>query len=271
MPKKLHTKKEEKLLKRFWDRPPPLNLDGHTDGQTDDGKLGIRIAPLPDGTAELKIYWKTHIQPTIYTYKPNYCFHIHNTIYNCQWDTCVWKTSLILYSYLNLTNCSRGILLPFVMFFPCRPNMMLLWLLVICTGEFTCIHHMGHSLVPEPCQVILSTCITLNNPWTFGQITVDSCWVWLPYRTIGMDESRYDIPWPRPPGESGEEPLIIFDTSMAPLGWDHLTHELFFYSESSVFDQQSWQICSKYNIACCALHIFHLKYGCLCEKYTCLI
>ena len=28
-PKKLHAKKEEKLLKRFWDRPlpPPLNLD----------------------------------------------------------------------------------------------------------------------------------------------------------------------------------------------------------------------------------------------------
>ena len=35
--KKLHAKKEEKLLKRFWDRPlpPPLNLDGRTDGQTD--------------------------------------------------------------------------------------------------------------------------------------------------------------------------------------------------------------------------------------------
>ena len=34
--KKLHAKKEEKLLKRFWDRPPPpLNLDGRTDGRTD--------------------------------------------------------------------------------------------------------------------------------------------------------------------------------------------------------------------------------------------
>ena len=33
---KLHAKKEEKLLKRFWDRPlPPLNLDGRTDGRTD--------------------------------------------------------------------------------------------------------------------------------------------------------------------------------------------------------------------------------------------
>ena len=34
-PKKLHAKKEEKLLKRFWDRPlppplSPLNLDGRT-------------------------------------------------------------------------------------------------------------------------------------------------------------------------------------------------------------------------------------------------
>ena len=34
--KKLHAKKEEKLLKRFWDRPPPSILtDGRTDGRTD--------------------------------------------------------------------------------------------------------------------------------------------------------------------------------------------------------------------------------------------
>ena len=37
--KKLHAKKEEKLLKRFWDRPlsPPQSwrTDGRTDGQTD--------------------------------------------------------------------------------------------------------------------------------------------------------------------------------------------------------------------------------------------
>ena len=38
--KKLHAKKEEKLLKRFWDRPlPPQSwrTDRQTDGQTDNG------------------------------------------------------------------------------------------------------------------------------------------------------------------------------------------------------------------------------------------
>ena len=40
-PKKVHAKKEEKLLKRFWDRPLPPSIltdrrtDGQTDGQTD--------------------------------------------------------------------------------------------------------------------------------------------------------------------------------------------------------------------------------------------
>ena len=33
--------------------PSPLNLDRQTDGQT-EGRLGIRKAPLPLGTAELK-------------------------------------------------------------------------------------------------------------------------------------------------------------------------------------------------------------------------
>ena len=45
-------KKEKKLLKRFWDwpfPPPPLKVDAD-----DDGRVGIWIAPLPDGTAELK-------------------------------------------------------------------------------------------------------------------------------------------------------------------------------------------------------------------------
>ena len=43
-PQKLHAKKEEKLLKRFWDRPlPSFNW------QTDDGQLGIRKALLPFG------------------------------------------------------------------------------------------------------------------------------------------------------------------------------------------------------------------------------
>ena len=53
-----------KKKKSYWSvseidpSPPPLNLDGRTDRQTDrrtnDGQLGIRKAPLPDGTAELK-------------------------------------------------------------------------------------------------------------------------------------------------------------------------------------------------------------------------
>ena len=55
-------KKEEKLLKRFWDRPlppsPPPPPSILTDRQTDDGQLGIKKAPLPDGTAELKRYIK---------------------------------------------------------------------------------------------------------------------------------------------------------------------------------------------------------------------
>ena len=51
IPKKLHAKKEKKLLKRFWDWPfPPLKVDAD-----DDGQVGIWKAPLPDGTAELKM------------------------------------------------------------------------------------------------------------------------------------------------------------------------------------------------------------------------
>ena len=46
--KKLHAKKEEKLLKRFWDRPLPPSIltDGQTDGQTDrqtDGQTDRRM------------------------------------------------------------------------------------------------------------------------------------------------------------------------------------------------------------------------------------
>ena len=44
--------------KSYWSvseiAPPPLNLDGRTDRQTDEGQLGIRKAPLPLG---IKIPW----------------------------------------------------------------------------------------------------------------------------------------------------------------------------------------------------------------------
>ena len=52
-PKKLHAKKEKKLLKRFWDwpfPPPPLKVDA---ADADKGQVSIWKAPLPDGTAEL--------------------------------------------------------------------------------------------------------------------------------------------------------------------------------------------------------------------------
>ena len=47
--KKLHAKKKKKLLKR----PPPLKVDADADDA--DGQVGIWKAPLPLGTAELKI------------------------------------------------------------------------------------------------------------------------------------------------------------------------------------------------------------------------
>ena len=55
IPKKLHAKKEKKLLKRFWLAlpPPPLKVDADDDDD-DDGQVGIWKAPLPDGTAKLK-------------------------------------------------------------------------------------------------------------------------------------------------------------------------------------------------------------------------
>ena len=46
-------KKEKKLLRRFWDcPPPPLKVDDAT--AADDGRVWIWKAPLPGGTAELK-------------------------------------------------------------------------------------------------------------------------------------------------------------------------------------------------------------------------
>ena len=48
-------KKEKKLLKRFWDWPfPPLKVDADADAD-DDGHVVIWKAPLPGGTAELKM------------------------------------------------------------------------------------------------------------------------------------------------------------------------------------------------------------------------
>ena len=56
-PKKLHAKQEEKLLKRFWDRPlppppPPLNLDGQTDGRTTDKSALEKLRCLSAGGAK---------------------------------------------------------------------------------------------------------------------------------------------------------------------------------------------------------------------------
>ena len=52
-------KKEKKLLRRFWDwpfpPPPPLKVAAAADTTDDDGRVGIWKAPLPVGTAELKI------------------------------------------------------------------------------------------------------------------------------------------------------------------------------------------------------------------------
>jgi hypothetical protein len=53
VPTKFHAKKEKKLLKRFSEIGTFKEKLTPTDGQT-DGQVGIRKAPLPDGTAELK-------------------------------------------------------------------------------------------------------------------------------------------------------------------------------------------------------------------------
>jgi hypothetical protein len=45
---------EKKLLKRFSEIGTYKEKLTPTDGRTDDGQVGIRKAPLPDGTAELK-------------------------------------------------------------------------------------------------------------------------------------------------------------------------------------------------------------------------
>ena len=52
-PKKRHAKKEEKLLKRFWDRPlpPPLNLDGQTARRMTDNSALEKLRCLSAGGA----------------------------------------------------------------------------------------------------------------------------------------------------------------------------------------------------------------------------
>ena len=61
--KKLHAKKEEKLLKRFWDiplpppPPPSILTDGRTDGRTDGGRCNIS-RPRAYGAAGDKNYSK---------------------------------------------------------------------------------------------------------------------------------------------------------------------------------------------------------------------
>ena len=56
-PKKLHAKKEEKLLKRFRDRPLPHNLDGRTDGRTDDRQSALeKLRCLSAGEAKQKCH-----------------------------------------------------------------------------------------------------------------------------------------------------------------------------------------------------------------------
>ena len=53
-PKKLHAKKEEKLLKRFWDRPSILT-DGQTDGRTTDKSVLEKLHCLSAGGANKKL------------------------------------------------------------------------------------------------------------------------------------------------------------------------------------------------------------------------
>ena len=54
-------KKKKKLLRRFWDWPfLPLKVDTADDDADDDGQVGIWKAPLPLGTAELKVQKVCH-------------------------------------------------------------------------------------------------------------------------------------------------------------------------------------------------------------------
>ena len=76
-----------KKKKSYWSvseiDPSPLNLDGQTDRQTDDGQLGIRKAPLPDGTAELKnitILSNAHKSMCICVVDKEYCQNMTNIV-----------------------------------------------------------------------------------------------------------------------------------------------------------------------------------------------
>ena len=55
--KKLHAKKEEKLLKRFWDRPLPPSIltDGRTDRRTTDKSVLEKLRCLSAGGAKKEI------------------------------------------------------------------------------------------------------------------------------------------------------------------------------------------------------------------------
>ena len=64
-PKKLHAKKEEKLLKRFWDRPLPPSIltdrqtdrqtDGRTDRRTTDKSVLEKLRCLSAGGAKKSV------------------------------------------------------------------------------------------------------------------------------------------------------------------------------------------------------------------------
>ena len=52
---KVHAKIEKKLLTSFWENCLKAADAADDDADDDDGRVGIWKAPLPDGTAELKI------------------------------------------------------------------------------------------------------------------------------------------------------------------------------------------------------------------------
>ena len=95
--KKLHAKKEEKLLKRFWDRPlpPPLNLDGRTDRQTDKSVLE-KLRCLSAGGAKNKEH-SINIK--------NYTAHPHDMVHvpaKC-WAN-IWMRFWVTVRKLNVTD-----------------------------------------------------------------------------------------------------------------------------------------------------------------------
>ena len=66
----------QKKRKSYWSvseigpSPPPLKVDADADAAADDGRVGIWKAPLPGGTAELKIQTTFHQYQKLYSTPP---------------------------------------------------------------------------------------------------------------------------------------------------------------------------------------------------------